>query len=71
MTLQLTLSNVYYTLGKKTKIMANKTATIAVRIEPAVKKEVEKILEAIELSTSEAVNVFSDRFSLPGEYHSR
>jgi len=38
--------------------MANKTATIAVRIEPAVKKEVEKILEAIGLSTSEAVNVF-------------
>jgi len=38
--------------------MANKTATIAVRIEPGVKKEVEKILEAIGLSTSEAVNLF-------------
>ena len=38
--------------------MANKTAAIAVRIEPAVKEKVEKILEAIGLSTSEAVNVF-------------
>jgi addiction module RelB/DinJ family antitoxin len=38
--------------------MINKTATIAVRVVPEVKKEVEKTLEAIGLSTSEAVNVF-------------
>lgn len=35
-----------------------KTATIAVRIEPEVKREVEKILNKIGLSTAEAVNVF-------------
>ncbi len=38
--------------------MANKTATIAVRIEPDVKKEVEKIFNAVGLSTAEAINVF-------------
>jgi|YelNatPaOPRAMG01_1025707.scaffolds.fasta_scaffold356527_2 hypothetical protein len=38
--------------------MVNETATIPVRIELAVKKEVKKILEAIGPSTSEAVNFF-------------
>lgn len=35
-----------------------KTATIAVRIEPEVKRDVEKILNKVGLSTAEAVNVF-------------
>lgn len=38
--------------------MANKTATIAVRIEPEVKRDVEKIFSTLGLSTAEAVNVF-------------
>lgn len=38
--------------------MAHKTATIAVRIEPEVKREVEKIFNEVGLSTAEAVNVF-------------
>ncbi|MCL4509491.1 MAG: type II toxin-antitoxin system RelB/DinJ family antitoxin [Bacteroidetes bacterium] len=44
--------------------MANKSATIAVRIEPEVKREVEKIFNAIGLSTAEAVNIFFRRVQL-------
>ena len=35
-----------------------KTASIQVRVEPNIKLEVEKILKAIGLSTSEAINIF-------------
>ena len=41
-----------------------KTATIAVRIEPEVKRAVEKILSKVGLSTAEAVNVFFRRVQL-------
>jgi len=44
---------------KKRKIeMANKTAIVQVRIEPEVKREVERIFNTLGLSTAEAVNVF-------------
>ena len=35
-----------------------KTASIQVRVEPNIKLEVEKILKALGLSTSEAINIF-------------
>ena len=42
----------------------NKTATITVRLDPQVKKNAEAVLEALGLTTSQAVNLFFTQVSL-------
>ena len=41
-----------------------KTATIAVRLDPQVKKNAEAVLKALGLTTSQAVNLFFTQISL-------
>jgi len=43
--------------------MATKTATVRARVSPSVKKEAEKVLARIGLSSSEAINVFYTRIA--------
>ena len=38
--------------------MANKTSTIHLRVEPTIKADVEKLLNRLGLSTTDAINIF-------------
>ena len=46
--------------------MAKKTATIQLRVEPAVKEDVEKLLNRLGLSTIKAINIFLNQIILTG-----
>jgi DNA-damage-inducible protein J len=46
--------------------MANKTSTIHLRVEPAIKADVEKLLNRLGLSTTDAINIFLNQIVLTG-----
>lgn len=46
--------------------MAKKTSTIHLRVEPAVKADVEKLLDRLGLSTTDAINIFLNQIVLTG-----
>ena len=46
--------------------MANKTSTIHLRVEPAIKADVEKLLDRLGLSTTDAINIFLNQIILTG-----
>ena len=46
--------------------MAKKTSTIHLRVEPAIKADVEKLLDRLGLSTTDAINIFLNQIVLTG-----
>jgi DNA-damage-inducible protein J len=46
--------------------MAKKTSTIHLRIEPDIKADVEKLLDRLGLSTTDAINIFLNQIVLTG-----
>ena len=46
--------------------MAKKTSTIHLRVEPEIKKDVEKLLNRLGLSTTDAINIFLNQIVLTG-----
>ena len=46
--------------------MAKKTSTIHLRVEPAIKADVEKLLDRLGLSTTDAINIFLNQVILTG-----
>jgi DNA-damage-inducible protein J len=46
--------------------MAKKTSTIHLRVEPEVKADVEKLLDRLGLSTTDAINIFLNQIVLTG-----
>jgi len=46
--------------------MTNKTSTIHLRVEPAIKADVEKLLDRLGLSTTDAINIFLNQIILTG-----
>jgi len=46
--------------------MAKKTSTIHLRVEPNIKADVEKLLNRLGLSTTDAINIFLNQIILTG-----
>ncbi len=46
--------------------MAKKTSTIHLRVEPDLKADVEKLLDRLGLSTTDAINIFLNQIVLTG-----
>ncbi len=46
--------------------MAKKTSTIHLRVEPDIKADVEKLLDRLGLSTTDAINIFLNQIILTG-----
>ncbi len=46
--------------------MAKKTSTIHLRVEPEIKANVEKLLDRLGLSTTDAINIFLNQIVLTG-----
>jgi len=46
--------------------MAKKTSTIHLRVEPSIKADVEKLLDRLGLSTTDAINIFLNQIVLTG-----
>ena len=46
--------------------MAKKTSTIHLRVEPDIKADVEKLLDRLGLSTTDAINIFLNQIVLTG-----
>ena len=44
--------------------MADKTSTIHLRVEPTIKADVEKLLNRLGLSTTDAINIFLNQIVL-------
>lgn len=51
---------------KELTYMTNKTSTIHLRVEPAIKADVEKLLDRLGLSTTDAINIFLNQIILTG-----
>jgi len=46
--------------------MAKKTSTIHLRVEPGIKADVEKLLDRLGLTTTDAINIFLNQVVLTG-----
>jgi len=55
-----------YNISKGVSILAKKTSTIHLRVEPAIKADVEKLLDRLGLSTTDAINIFLNQIVLTG-----
>ena len=53
-------------LVKELTYMAKKTSTIHLRVEPSIKADVEKLLDRLGLSTTDAINIFLNQIVLTG-----